>query len=207
VNTTSAVTLNAVIVSASASPTPTSCRRTTPAARRAPHGEQVLDDQPSDGDVTRRRVEVVVVGENPDQHDRAGDRERDPEHQAGRPTPPEHRRRGRAEQRRDDALRDRARHGDAPNREQLLDVELQADAKHQKDDADLGQLLGEPRIGDEAGRIRSDEQAADQIPDDRRQAETLGDVAEQQRRREAAGERPDQIDAVHAANCDVVRPR
>ena len=50
----------------------------------------------------------------------------------------------------DHALRHRARHRDPPDRDQLLDVELQADAEHQQDDADLGQLLGHVR-----GRRRS----------------------------------------------------
>ena len=33
--------------------------------------------------------------------------------------------------------------GDAPDGEQLLDVELQADAEHEQDDADLGELRGQ----------------------------------------------------------------
>ena len=81
--------------------------------------------------------------------------------------------------------------------QQLLEVELQPDAEHQQDDADLGELLGQRRVGDEAGRVRPDQRAGQQIADDRRQAEPLRDVAEHQRRREAAGQRQDQVVGVH----------
>ena len=49
--------------------------------------EQVLDDEPADGDVAGRRVQVVVVGQHADQHDGAGDRDRHAEDDA-RPTSP-----------------------------------------------------------------------------------------------------------------------
>ena len=52
-------------------------------------GEQVLDDQPADGDVPGRRVQVAVVGQHPHQHDGARHRDRQAEHQAGGPAPAE----------------------------------------------------------------------------------------------------------------------
>ena len=58
----------------------------------------------------------------------------------------------RAQRRRDQALDDGAGDRDLADREQLLDVKLQADAEHQQDDADLGELLGERAVGDEARR-------------------------------------------------------
>ena len=45
----------------------------------------------------------------------------------------------------DQALDDRAGDRHALHREQVLEVELQADAEHQQDDADLGELLGDVR--------------------------------------------------------------
>ena len=51
----------------------------------------------------------------------------------------------------DRCLRDRARDGDAANGQQLLEVELQADAEHQQDDADFGELFGDRRVDDEPG--------------------------------------------------------
>jgi len=51
---------------------------------------------------------------------------------------------------------------------------MQADAEHQKDDADLGKLVGKAGIGDEAGRVRPDKHTGDQIAHQRRDAETVG---------------------------------
>ena len=97
----------------------------------------------------------------------------------------------------DRALRDRAGDRHAPDRDQLFDVELHADAEHQQDDADLGQLLRHVAVGHEAWRVRSDEESGDEIPDDRGEADAMGGEAEDQRRAEAAGERQDQIERVH----------
>ena len=71
-----------------------------------------------------------------------------------RPAPsgqPKHQRQPHAEQRGDGDLDDRAGHGDGPHRQQILQRKVQADAEHQQDDADLGELGGQRRVGDEAG--------------------------------------------------------
>ena len=47
-----------------------------------------------------------------------------------------------AEQRRDGDLRDGAGNGDGADRKQVLQREMHADAEHQQDDADLGELAG-----------------------------------------------------------------
>ena len=36
---------------------------------------------------------------------------------------------------------------------EVLEREVKADAEHQQDDADLGELGGEPLVGDETGRV------------------------------------------------------
>ncbi len=46
-------------------------------------------------------------------------------------------------------------------------MELQADAEHQEDDADLGQLLGEVDIRCVARSVRADHDAGHEIADDR----------------------------------------
>ena len=94
-------------------------------------------------------------------------------------------------------LRDGAGEGDAAHGEQFFEMELQADAEHQQDDADLGQLLGQRGVGDEAGRVRADERPGQQVADDRRQAEPLREVAEDQRRAEAARQRQDEGVSMH----------
>ena len=130
--------------------------------------QQVFHDQPADRDVTGRRVQVPAVGQDADQHDRAGDRQRHAEHQSGAPCPPEPMGDDRAERRRHAALDERARDRHATDGEQFLDVKLQPDAEHQQNHADLGQLLGEMLVGHEAGRVRTDEDSREEIPDDRR---------------------------------------
>ena len=47
-------------------------------------------------------------------------------------------------------------------------VEVQPDAEHQQDDADLRELFRQVAIGDEARRVRPDDDAGQQIPDDGR---------------------------------------
>ena len=57
-------------------------------------------------------------------------------------------------------------------------MELETDAEHQQDDADLGQLLGQRGIGDEARRVRTHERPGEQVADDGGEAEALGEIAE-----------------------------
>ena len=51
---------------------------------------------------------------------------------------------------------------------------MQANAEHQQDDTDLGELIGDRLIGDEARRERADGDAGDEIADERRQLQPLG---------------------------------
>lgn len=55
---------------------------------------------------------------------------------------------------------------------------MQADAEHQQDHADFGQFIGEAGIGDEARRVRPDQDAGDEVTDQRRDAEAIGNCAE-----------------------------
>ncbi len=155
------------------------------------HGEEILDDEPADGDVPGLRVQVVVVGEDAHQDDRARDRQRHAEDQPGRPVPSRGTGDHGAERRGDPALHDRSGDGDAADGNQFFDMELKADAEHQQDDADFGQLLGQRRVGHEARGVGSDQRTGKQVAHERRQANSVGDVAQEQRRGEPAGERED----------------
>jgi hypothetical protein len=137
------------------------------------HGEQVLDDEPADGDVAGRCVQIVAVGKHPYQDDRAGDRQREAEHDPRGPVPAERVRDAGAQAGRDEALCDGSRNGDPLHGQQLRQVKLEADAEHQQDDADLRELLGERRVGREAGRVRPDDDAGEQVADDRRQPQPV----------------------------------
>ena len=69
---------------------------------------------------------------------------------------------------------------------------MQADAEHQQDDADLGELVGDVLVGDEAGRERPDQDAGEQIADQRRQLEAVRQHAKGEGEHEADGERGDE---------------
>ena len=102
-----------------------------------------------------------------------------------------------AQQRRDHALRDGAGNGDPPDRQQFLEMELQPDAEHQQDDAELGELIGQPDVGDESRRVGADDNPGEQVADDGREMQALGEIAEDERRGEPADKRGDEVEAVH----------
>ncbi len=62
----------------------------------------------------------------------------------------------------------RSRHDHSPCFEQVVEVKLKSDAEHQKDDADLGQLVRQFLVGDEAGCVRSNGETGKKIADDGR---------------------------------------
>src|SRR4026208_1992349 len=63
-----------------------------------------------------------------------------------------------------------ARNRDPPDGEQFLDVELEADDEHEQDDADLGELLCQRGVRDEARGVRPHEPARQAGGDNRREA-------------------------------------
>ena len=76
---------------------------------------------------------------------------------------------------------------------------MQADAEHQQDDADLGELFGEILVGDIARRERADQDAGQQIADQRRDAQTLGERAEDKGEHEADNDGGNQRRMMHGS--------
>ena len=68
---------------------------------------------------------------------------------------------------------------------------MQADAEHQQDDADLGEFRRQRLVGDEARRERPDENAGDQVADQRGNAETVGEGAEDEGQPQTGDDRCD----------------
>jgi hypothetical protein len=91
----------------------------------------------------------------------------------------------------------RTRDGGATDRQQLLHVELQSDAEHDQDDADFGELFGQLGVGREAGGVRPDQHAGNQVANDRRQAETLGHVPQHQGGAQTCGQHENDFSTVH----------
>ena len=148
------------------------------------HHGKVFDDQPADGDAAVDRVEGIAFFKSAQQHDRAGDRERQAEHQAGAERPAPQVRNARDEHRDHRDPPQRAGNGDAAHRQQILDREVEADPEHQQDDADFRELARQPLVRHEAGREGTDGYAGQQVTDERRQLQFARD--------EAAGEGEDQ---------------
>jgi hypothetical protein len=170
-------------------------------------GEEVLDHQPADGDVAGRGVQLVVVGEHPQQHHGAGDGDGQAEDQPRRPAPAQLQDDEAAEQGGHQALANGAGDRDPPHLEQLLEVELEADAEHQEDDSDLGELIRQLPVGDEAGGVGADGEAGQQVADDGREPKAVGHVAQNQGGRKAAGQGQDQFEAVHLSHASPPAPR
>ena len=94
------------------------------------------------------------------------------------PSPqPQKQRQRHTEQGRDRDLPDGAGNGDPAHGHQVGDGEVQADAEHQQDDADFGQLACECGVTDEPGRERTDRNAGKQVADQGRQSQLVGDHA------------------------------
>ncbi len=164
-------------------PAPRSCPCRMPGQRRQQHQRQdhheVLDDQPADGDAAALGLDQPPLLQRAQQHDRAGHRQREAEHEARPRSTSRAARPGPCR-----AAVATAICAIAPgmamraHRQQVLEREMQADAEHQQDDADLGQLVGEALVGDEARREGPDQHAGQQIADQRRDAQAVGERAE-----------------------------
>src|SRR5829696_5028028 len=99
-----------------------------------------------------------------DHHGR-GDRERQSEHQAGTDRPAERPGERHTERRHQDDLDEGARDRDGADREKVLQREMQPDAEHQEDDAELRELVGELDVADKTRGERPYHHAGEQISD------------------------------------------
>ena len=61
----------------------------------------------------------------------------------------------------------------------------------------MGELLGEMRVGLETGRVSADGDPGEQVADDGRDTEAMGEVSQAEGGAQAAGERQDEIAFVH----------
>ena len=141
------------------------------------------------------------VGEHADEHDRAGDGQRDAEDDArGGQSQPSGVRDAAPEPRGDGALHERAGNGDAPDGEQFLRWNCRPTPNISRMTPTSASCSARLRVGDEARRVRADEHAREQVADDRRQADALREVAEKERAAQPCGEREDQVVLMHLAD-------
>jgi len=137
------------------------------------HHRQILDNQPADGDAPALGLDQPAFLKRAEEHDRTGDRKRQTEDET-RPHRPAHQpRHAEPEEGRDGDLRDRPRNGDRLDRQKVLQREVQPHAEHQKNDADFGQLRRQREIRHESRGRRSDNDAGQEIPDQRRDSQPI----------------------------------
>ena len=125
------------IAGAARSPRPTEERREGRQEDEHEDGEEVLDDQPADGDVALRRVELVAVAQRPDQDDGARHRDGEAEDEPAADAPAEARAPSRDARGRVATTLWPTAPGIAIRRtaSRSCDREVDADAEHQQDDA------------------------------------------------------------------------
>ena len=145
------------------------------------HQREILDDQPAGCDRARHRGEKSAVGERAQHHDRARHRQREPEHQPRADAPSPQTTDAHAQQCREHDAPERSGNRDASNGKQIVEREVEPDAEHQQDHADLGQLLREIHVGDEPGRRGPEQHAGDEIAHERWQLDARRGVAEYER--------------------------
>ncbi len=78
-------------------------------------------------------------------------------------------------------------------------MEVQAHAEHQEDDADLGERGGEIDVPHEPRRVGTDDDAGEQVADDRREADPVSEDAEDPCTREGGRDGRDEGDLVRHA--------
>jgi hypothetical protein len=142
------------------------------------HHGKVLDDEPADRDVAPLGFHEAALLQRPQQHDRTGDRERQAEDDAAAEAPPHPPGQSHPQQGGAGDLNRCARNGDGLHREQILEGEMQPDAEHQQNDADLRELVGETLVRHVAGREGAHENACQQVADQGRDAQAMRQGAE-----------------------------
>jgi hypothetical protein len=73
------------------------------------------------------------------------------------------------------ALRERAGNGERAHREQVLQAEVQTDAKHQQDHTDLRELGCDLGVADNPRRVGANQHTGDEITNDWRKPEPPSD--------------------------------
>ena len=150
------------------------------------HDHQVLDDQPAHGQTTGLALDLSTLLQRPQQDHGRGDREGEPH--KGRlqirhsQQPSQAPAQGRSRRDLEQGARDR----DLSHLHQVSEREMQTDAEHQQDDADLRQLRSQLRIGDKTHCVRADSDPGHQIADQGRELQPVGQHAEHEGQHKAA---------------------
>ena len=134
---------------------------------------KVLDDEPTDDDTPAVGVDETPLLQSSEHNDRARDGQCEAEHNARPGGPPHSVRQTKPECRHEGHLADCSRNGDGSHGKQVVEREVQPDAKHQEDDTDFGELPCECLIRDVARCKGSDNYPCDEIPNQKGDAQSM----------------------------------
>src|SRR3989344_2378428 len=165
--------------------------------------DHVLHDQPAHGDTADLALDLFALFQGAQQDHGGGDRQGEA-HQQGLDIPQAQLRpaQGPAQDGGDGDLDQGAGHGDLAHLHQIPGREVQPDPEHQQDDADLGQLRRQFGVGDETARIGADGDARDQIADQGRQLQPIGQHAEHEGEDESSDQGENQaVGMRHQGSC------
>ena len=123
------------------------------------HHRQIFDDEPADRDTPPLGIDEAPLLQRPQQNHGAGDRQRSRTPGSPPSCQPKAQAKPMPSSGGDRDLHDGAGNGDGADREQVIQGEMQADAEHQQDDADLGEFSRQRRIGDKARGEGTDQHA------------------------------------------------
>ena len=174
------------------SSTPTEDRREWRKEDEHDDDREVLDHHPAHRDLPVRGFEEPDIGERSDEHHRARYRDREAEHDSLGVRPAPQRDDECGHRGRDHDLPYRARHRDPADGPQIGEREMDADAEHQEDHPDLGELVRDRRIRGEARREGADGNPGGEVAHKRRKPQPCGDEAAKERRAQRDRDRQDQ---------------
>ena len=140
--------------------------------------DQVLDDRPADRHAAVERVELAPVDQRLDDDEGRRDRQARADDQGGARFDAHGNREHRPDSEDDADLDQGAGYRDPRDGAELADRELDAEREQEEDDAEVGELGDCLRIADEARRERPDDDARDEVAEDRRLPEANCDHAE-----------------------------
>ena len=157
------------------------------------NGKDVFHHQPAQSHMPGGIVQVMVICKHSGKHHGAGYRNSHAVDRAREQIKAEKMQQPHACQRCQRDLRRCATSGNGPHGQQILEMKMQAHAKHQQDNANLGALGRRGRIGHKAGGVRSYDDACQQIAHKGRKAQFLRDKTKNQGGGKPPGKRKNKI--------------
>ena len=157
----------------------------------------VFHNEPTDRDLSVNRIEVSLQLKRLEKHHGRSARQTQAEDERGARIPmPDKVCEEKTEHGCNRHLKHGAGDGDVPHLQEILNREMQSDAEHQQNHAQLRELAGQLHVGRGARRIGAADHARKQIAHERRKPQSLGQIAEHKGKTEGKRQSRDKRKAV-----------